>query len=141
LKLFEHPDFEQAIIQTAKHFHSSGIREAIVEKDYYVTETLRLIQQTSGDRVIFKGGTSLSKGWGIIYRFSEDVDLFLDPEAFSPALGKNAIAGIPIAGTLSLGAIVGWLGRSAAFVPFGMLGAGLGAMVGLTINRPKRNSL
>jgi hypothetical protein len=41
--------------------------------------------------VIFKGGTSLSKGWNLIQRFSEDIDIFLDPFAFKPALGKNAI--------------------------------------------------
>jgi hypothetical protein len=91
LKLFEHPDFEQAIIRAAKHFHSSGIREAVIEKDYYVTEALRIIQQIAGDRVIFKGGTSLSKGWNIIHRFSEDVDIFFDPTVFEPPLGKNAI--------------------------------------------------
>jgi hypothetical protein len=91
LKLFEHPDFEQAIIRATEHFHSSGMREAVIEKDYYVTEALRIIQQTAGDRVIFKGGTSLSKGWNIIQRFSEDVDIFFDPIAFEPPLGKNAI--------------------------------------------------
>jgi predicted nucleotidyltransferase component of viral defense system len=41
--------------------------------------------------VIFKGGTSLSKGWNLIQRFSEDIDLFLDPLAFNRPLGKNAI--------------------------------------------------
>lgn len=91
MKLFEHPDFEQAIIRAAEHFHSSGMREAVIEKDYYVTEALRIIQQTAGDKVIFKGGTSLSKGWNIIQRFSEDVDIFFDPIAFEPPLGKNAI--------------------------------------------------
>jgi len=91
LKLFEHPDFEQAIIRAAEHFHSSGMREAVIEKDYYVTEALRIIQQIAGDKVIFKEGTSLSKGWNIIQRFSEDVDIFFDPIAFEPPLGKNAI--------------------------------------------------
>ncbi len=91
MKLFEHPDFEQAIIRAAEHFHSSGMREAVIEKDYYVTEALRIIQQTAGDKVIFKGGTSLSKGWNIIQRFSEDVDIFFDPIAFEPPLGENAI--------------------------------------------------
>lgn len=91
MKLFAHPDFEQAIIRAAEHFHSSGMREAVIEKDYYVTETLRIIQQSAGDMIIFKGGTSLSKGWDIIHRFSEDVDIFFDPAAFEPTLGKNAI--------------------------------------------------
>jgi Nucleotidyl transferase AbiEii toxin, Type IV TA system len=91
VKLFEHPDFEQAIIHTADYFHPLGIREAIIEKDYYVTEILRIIQQVAGDKLIFKGGTSLSKGWNIIQRFSEDIDIFLDPTVFTPPLGKNAI--------------------------------------------------
>ena len=69
----------------------TGMREAVIEKDYYVTEALRIIHQTAGDKVIFKGGTSLSKGWNIIQRFSEDVDIFFDPIAFNPPLGKNAI--------------------------------------------------
>ena len=91
MKLFEHPDFEQAIIRAAEHFRPRGLREAIIEKDYYVTEALRIIEQEAGGRVIFKGGTSLSKGWGLIERFSEDVDIFLAPTAFDPELGKNAI--------------------------------------------------
>ncbi|MBM3191741.1 MAG: nucleotidyl transferase AbiEii/AbiGii toxin family protein [Chlamydiae bacterium] len=91
MKLFEHPDFEQAIIRAAEYFNSSGMRESIIEKDYFVTEVLRIISQTSGDKVIFKGGTSLSKGWNLIQRFSEDVDIFFDPKAFDPHLGKNAI--------------------------------------------------
>lgn len=91
MKLFEHPDFEQAIIRAAEHFRTSGMREAVIEKDYYVTEALRIIQQIAGNMVIFKGGTSLSKGWNLIQRFSEDVDIFFDPIAFNPPLGKNAI--------------------------------------------------
>jgi hypothetical protein len=91
MKLFEHPDFEQAIIRAAEHFRKRGLREAIIEKDYYVTETLRIIETAVGAKVIFKGGTSLSKGWNLIERFSEDVDIFLDPTAFDPPLGKKAI--------------------------------------------------
>ena len=91
MKLFQHPDFEQAILAAAEHFETKGLRPAIIEKDYYVTEALRIIAAVGGDRIIFKGGTSLSKGWDLIQRFSEDIDLFLDPQAFDPALGTNAI--------------------------------------------------
>lgn len=91
MKLFEHPDFDQAIILAAEHFKEDGLRESMIEKDYYVTEILRIINCTAGDKIIFKGGTSLSKGWNIIQRFSEDIDIFLDPTAFQPSLGKNAI--------------------------------------------------
>jgi hypothetical protein len=88
VRLFEHPDFDQVILQAAKHFQ---LRPAIIEKDYYVTEVLRIIAATAGDKVIFKGGTSLSKGWNLIQRFSEDIDLFLDPLAFEPPLTKRGI--------------------------------------------------
>jgi hypothetical protein len=109
MRLFEHRDFEQAILQAADHFREQGLRAAIIEKDYYVTEALRAIAATvaatattnnsiiSNDNVvtnnviIFKGGTSLSKGWNLIQRFSEDIDIFLDPQAFQPPLGKRAI--------------------------------------------------
>ena len=83
--------FEQAVVQAAAFFAVRGLRPAIIEKDYYVTESLRVIAQTAGDKVIFKGGTSLSKGWNLIQRFSEDIDLFLDPLTFKPPLGKNGI--------------------------------------------------
>jgi predicted nucleotidyltransferase component of viral defense system len=76
MRLFEHPDFDQAIIRAAEHFRPRGLREALIEKDYFVTEVLRIIEQETGSRVIFKGGTSLSKGWGLIQRFSEDIDIF-----------------------------------------------------------------
>jgi hypothetical protein len=91
MRLFQHPDFEQAIIRAAEHYRGQGLRPAIIEKDYYVTEALRIIADTAGDKVIFKGGTSLSKGWNLVQRFSEDIDIFLDPAAFQPPLGKNAI--------------------------------------------------
>jgi len=91
MKLFEHPDFEQAVIRAADYFRARGLSEALIEKDYYVTEALRVIEHESGSKVIFKGGTSLSKGWNLIQRFSEDIDIFLDPTAFNPELGKNAI--------------------------------------------------
>jgi hypothetical protein len=45
----------------------------------------------AGDKIIFKGGTILFKGWNLIARFSEDIDIFLDPIAFQPSLGKNSI--------------------------------------------------
>ena len=87
MRLCEHPDFEQAILQVADHYRDRGLRPAIVEKDYFVTEALRCIAAAAGDRVIFKGGTSLSKGWNLIQRFSEDIDIFLDTDG----MGKNAI--------------------------------------------------
>ena len=91
MKLYEHKDFDQAILGAEQHFRARKLRPAIIEKGYYVTEALRMIAAAAPDKIIFKGGTSLAKGWNLIQRFSEDIDIFLDPRAFEPALGKNAI--------------------------------------------------
>lgn len=90
--LFEHPEFEQAILAAEQHFRSRGLRAAVIEKDYYVTETLRAVSRsTPPEALIFKGGTSLSKGWNLIARFSEDIDLFLDPTALAPPPSANGV--------------------------------------------------
>lgn len=75
--LSEHPDFKDLIGQVASNM---GVSNAIVEKDYWVTLTLyHLAQSEFKDEFIFKGGTSLSKAFKLIKRFSEDVDLlFID---------------------------------------------------------------
>lgn len=47
-----------------------------VEKDWWVTMVLKALSTTSHfDLMSFKGGTSLSKGWSLINRFSEDIDI------------------------------------------------------------------
>ncbi len=56
---------------------------AIVEKDYYVTMILKLLAQVE-PRCVFKGGTSLSKCYHVIDRFSEDIDI-----AFSNTLTQG----------------------------------------------------
>ena len=52
----------------------TGIDESIVEKDYYVTMILKELVQRNPN-VVFKGGTSLSKAYHVIDRFSEDIDI------------------------------------------------------------------
>ena len=54
-----------------------------VEKDLWVTAILQIVfaLPCSGS-LVFKGGTSLSKGWGLISRFSEDIDLAIDRALF-----------------------------------------------------------
>lgn len=91
MRLCEHPDFKDAILRAAEHFKGRHLRPAIIEKDYYVTEALRELAAAAGDHIIFKGGTSLSKGWDLIDRFSEDIDLFLDPRSFDPVLGAKRV--------------------------------------------------
>lgn len=53
---------------------SSGRTPAVVEKDYYVTLILKLLSEQL-KQCVFKGGTSLSKGFHVIDRFSEDIDI------------------------------------------------------------------
>jgi len=59
---------------------SMRVHEAIVEKDFWVCWALDYLFQESPwkDTMAFKGGTSLSKAFGAIERFSEDIDLILD---------------------------------------------------------------
>lgn len=59
------------------------IDEAAAEKDWWVTAVLYALFHTSvSEYLLFKGGTSLSKGWDIINRFSEDIDLALSRDFF-----------------------------------------------------------
>lgn len=63
--------------------YTTGFAPDAIEKDYYVTLVLQFVFQSPwANDIVFKGGTSLSKGWGLITRFSEDVDLAIDPGAF-----------------------------------------------------------
>lgn len=59
-----------------------GIGPHIIEKDFWVCWLLRLIFADAelGGHLVFKGGTSLSKVFGVIQRFSEDIDLSVDPD-------------------------------------------------------------
>jgi predicted nucleotidyltransferase component of viral defense system len=55
----------------------------IIEKDWWVVQTLRLVfQMDIAKYAVFKGGTSLRKAWGLIDRFSEDIDLAINREFF-----------------------------------------------------------
>jgi hypothetical protein len=61
----------------------SGLSPKAIEKDWWVTLVLRMLFTSKyASYFTFKGGTSLSKGWGIIDRFSEDIDIALNSEAF-----------------------------------------------------------
>ena len=57
-----------------------ALAPAVVEKDFWVCYTLDHLFHKSGfaESMVFKGGTSLSKAFGLIERFSEDIDLILD---------------------------------------------------------------
>jgi predicted nucleotidyltransferase component of viral defense system len=57
----------------------TGLPAKAIEKDWWVTLCLNAsFLLPYSDHIIFKGGTSLSKGWDLIERFSEDIDLAID---------------------------------------------------------------
>jgi hypothetical protein len=76
--------FEQAAAQT-------GLFHASIEKDFWVSWTLwKLFTLPDwGQHITFKGGTSLSKGWKLIERFSEDIDIVIDRDPLGYG-GENA---------------------------------------------------
>jgi predicted nucleotidyltransferase component of viral defense system len=74
-------------IATAK-----GMTPFAVEKDWWVSRTLEIVfQMEIAKHLVFKGGTSLSKAWKMINRFSEDIDLAFDRTffGFTGDLSKN----------------------------------------------------
>jgi|SRR5882757_1587465 len=90
------PEFADALQAAAGHFK---MRSIFIEKDYWVTYVLKnLSQSPHATEVVFKGGTSLSKAYNCIERFSEDIDLALikKPEA-SPNQLKSLIKTIETA--------------------------------------------
>ena len=71
-----------AMLQKTETEHP-GINQVAIEKDWWVTVTLKALFQTDcHESLIFKGGTSLSKGFNIIERFSEDIDLAISHTFF-----------------------------------------------------------
>lgn len=71
-----------------------GLSTAVIEKDWWVVNILAVVFSLEYSQfLIFKGGTSLSKGWNLIQRFSEDIDLALDREflGFKGELTKSNI--------------------------------------------------
>ena len=80
-----------------------GASSAIVEKDYWVSQVLRGLAEDFPADFIFKGGTSLSKAYGLIHRLSEDVDLLIRKgdrgggacDSLMKAMMERASAAIP----------------------------------------------
>ena len=74
----------------------SGVPPHLLEKDIWVVWSLRhLFAGPYADHLVFKGGTSLSKAYGVIRRFSEDVDLTYDIRAIASDLVGDADAPLP----------------------------------------------
>lgn len=84
--LHERRDFGQLIAVVAEQ---RGIDPMLVEKDYWIMHCLWGLQ-AQGFRFELKGGTSLSKGFGVIHRFSEDIDIRVEPPAdLQVKIGSN----------------------------------------------------
>ena len=74
--LHERSDFK-ALVETVAD--SEKINDpALVEKDYWIMHAVFGLKQL-GLTFELKGGTSLSKGFGVIHRFSEDIDIRIEP--------------------------------------------------------------
>lgn len=88
--LHENKDaLEQAIRATAL---SLSLPIEYIEKDYWVTYALKnLALSNIGEDIVFKGGTSLSKAYNLISRFSEDVDIAVLTEGLSPNQAKKKV--------------------------------------------------
>ena len=75
---------------------ASGRPLHLLEKDVWVVWALEtLFGSPIGADLVFKGGTSLSKAYSVIRRFSEDVDLTLDMRALAPDLIAGGVDGLP----------------------------------------------
>lgn len=83
MKLHENqPLFAQLLNFAA---NTLNIRPEFIEKDYWITRALqRMSQNINAEKVVFKGGTSLSKAYRLTNRFSEDIDIaVIDVDSFS----------------------------------------------------------
>lgn len=61
----------------------TGLPSVAIEKDWWITVLLNAsFSLQYSNNIVFKGGTSLSKGWNLIERFSEDIDLAIDRKFF-----------------------------------------------------------
>jgi hypothetical protein len=75
---------------------ASGRPAHLLEKDVWVVWALRhVFEGPFGEHLVFKGGTSLSKAYGVIHRFSEDVDLTYDIRAIAADLVAKADSPLP----------------------------------------------
>jgi hypothetical protein len=73
--LHQHPEFAELLNIVAE---DKGLLPTLVEKDYWIMHVLYGLK-SQGLLFELKGGTSLSKGYGIIHRFSEDIDIHIHP--------------------------------------------------------------
>lgn len=74
---------DEKLVMLQQTAAEKNVVEQAVEKDWWVSAILMALSKTSwADFLRFKGGTSLSKAWGLINRFSEDIDLIMSRSFF-----------------------------------------------------------
>ncbi|NJD02247.1 MAG: nucleotidyl transferase AbiEii/AbiGii toxin family protein [Ruminiclostridium sp.] len=90
MKLHKDRDAFQALLSTISE--KTGIREDIIEKDYYLTLLLSELALWQTELpAYFKGGTALYKAIGSLKRFSEDIDLMVEVQDCSKSQGKKRL--------------------------------------------------
>jgi predicted nucleotidyltransferase component of viral defense system len=92
-----HDYFSQSVAAKRLVIEAASLKMAvdpvIIEKDLWVTVTLHaLFSNILPSIFVFKGGTSLSKVYGIIERFSEDIDVTIDRSIFGEHLTLQELA-------------------------------------------------
>ncbi|MDR2473727.1 MAG: nucleotidyl transferase AbiEii/AbiGii toxin family protein [Tannerella sp.] len=105
MNLHQHTqDFIELVKLTANYFN---IATGFIEKDYWITQILyKLSQSANRENAVFKGGTSLTKGYHLTNRFSEDIDLAMINENLSGNALKTKIRTIEKVITTELTEIV-----------------------------------
>ena len=91
-------EFRNAVLFAADQ---SRLPPAAVEKDYYVTIILKGLKERL-PFIVFKGGTSLSKCYKVINRFSEDIDVTIDTKLSQGQMGKVKDSIIAVADQLGM---------------------------------------
>ena len=104
MRLHDDPDtFAELVAFAAERI---GLPEVYVEKDYWVTKALKhLSASPHAQHAVFKGGTSLSKAYRLIDRFSEDIDLAVLSAGLSGNAVKQRIKDVEAAANCGLNAI------------------------------------
>lgn len=85
---------DQQVMVITQTANRTGLPVQAIEKDLWVTTMLQMVFSLPiAEHLVFKGGTSLSKAWNVIQRFSEDIDLAIDPSiwGFEGDLTKKQI--------------------------------------------------
>lgn len=90
MKLHEDKEFFVTAVSSAAQ--SMDLPDVYIEKDYWVTRSLKQLSESNVfESVVFKGGTSLSKAYGLIHRFSEDIDLAVVADGLGDAKRKKLL--------------------------------------------------